>query len=159
MLGILIGALSVMALPRKEKEAPAEPAPEPPAPRIVLDKPRLTVIEAVFAQWGQYASWSNGTTQVALWNGTAKAYTDCFEVIRSGDQDYFRSIPSLTHPVLTHGTAPSNPPLQFTETEQQRSAWLAEVSRENMQAISAGARASLHPQPDSGQAPSAPAAP
>lgn len=144
-LGFVLGALFVMALPRRG--APEDSAklmqPEPaatPAPK--LSTPRLTTIEAVFAAWDRYAVWNNGTTEVALWNPETKAFSDFYEVARIGDNTYFRSIAGLTRPVLTHGVV-SDSPLQFTETEGQRLEWLREVDKENFKAVSAAARESF----------------
>jgi hypothetical protein len=103
---------------------PARPAPAP----------RLTTIEAVFAAWDRYAVWSDGTTEVALWSADTKGFSDCYEVTKLGDAYYFRSIPALTRPILTHGVVTESP-LEFTETARQREEWLAEVNRENWKAI------------------------
>ena len=79
----------------------------------------MATIEAVFAEWDGYATWDNDLTEVALWNSKTKDFSDCFEVLRSGNAYYFRSIPHLTRPVLTRGVK-VNCPLEFTETEEQR---------------------------------------
>jgi hypothetical protein len=133
-LGFVLGALFVWALPRHEGEdpaahpaeaAPAKPSP-PPAP------PRITTIEAVFDAWGKYAVWNDDTTEVALWNSETMNFSDCFEVVRVGDNHYFRSIPRLTRPVLTHGIDEKSAlPLEFTETQRQRDEWMAEVHKES----------------------------
>lgn len=141
-LGFVLGALVVMALPRRgAPEAPARPAQAEPAATPVPrpSAPRLTTIEAVFAAWDKYAVWSNGTTEVALWNPETKAFSDCYEVARVGENTYFRSISGLTRPLLTHGVV-ADSPLQFTETEGQRLEWLREVDKENFKAISSAAR-------------------
>lgn len=142
-LGFALGVLFVLALPRHPaaqapaNEAPARRAPPPEAPRF-------TTIEAVFAAWEKYAVWSDGTTEVALWNPETKAFSDCYEVIRVGDSTYFRSITRLTRPLLTHGVVTESP-LQFTETERQRNEWLREVSQENFRAISSAAKDAFTP--------------
>jgi hypothetical protein len=141
-LGFVLGALFVLALPRHGAPDPGprlmepEPAAKPPAPAAA---PRITTIEAVFAAWERYAVWSGGTTEVALWSPETKSFSEFYEVARLGDNTYFRSITSLTRPVLTHGVD-ANSPLQFTETERQRFEWLQEVDRENLKAVSAAAR-------------------
>jgi hypothetical protein len=136
-LGFVLGALFVVALPRRAGVEPgprpeaSEPAPKPAPPR---EAPRLTTIEAVFAAWGRYAVWSNGTTEVALWNSDTRSFSDCYEVAKVGDAYYFRSITSLTRPILTHGVD-SDSPLQYTETARQREEWLGEVGKEKWKAI------------------------
>ena len=63
--------------------------------------------------------------------------------MRFGDGIYFRSIPRLTRPVLTHGIT-ADSPLEFTETEEQRREWLHEASaEENWRAVGEA----LHPNP------------
>lgn len=119
-LGFVLGALFVWALPRAEMTAPP---PAPPAPVVQLQRPKVTDIEAVFAEWGHFAVWENDLTEVALWDVDKKSYSIFYEVLRSGDAFYFRSIPRLTRPLLTHGLQ-SPMPLQFTETEALRREWV-----------------------------------
>jgi hypothetical protein len=128
MLGFLLGAAFVAALPSpRQPETPAEPPVLPPTPGRPAE-PRepvpLTTIEAVFAEWGSYAVWSDDTTEVTLWNTRERAFSDHYEVRRMGDIHYFRSIPNLTRRVLTHGKILPDSPLQFTETEAQYREWL-----------------------------------
>ena len=119
-LGFVLGVLFVWALPRAEKTA----APAPTQSLTVqLLRPATTEIEAVFAEWGRFAVWENDLTEVALWDVDKKSYTICYEVLRSGEALYFRSIPRLTRPVLNHGSH-GPMPLQFTETEAMRREWL-----------------------------------
>jgi hypothetical protein len=127
MLGFLLGAAFVAALPPREPKTPRESAafkavepPQAPEPR---DPPQLTTIEAVFAEWGKYAVWSDDVTEVALWNAEDKAYSDYFEVRRFGGDLYFRSIPQLTRRIISHGKPHPESPLQFTETEEQYREW------------------------------------
>jgi hypothetical protein len=147
-LGFVLGALFVLALPRRPA---TEPSPRPvapeeaPRPAKPPEAPRLTTIEAVFSAWDRYAVWSDGTTEVALWDPDTKGFSDCYEVTRIGDAYYFRSITSLTRPILTHGVVAESP-LQFTETARQRQEWLGEVGKEKWKAIGEGMRKSLAPQ-------------
>ena len=137
MLGFIIGAGFVLALPGRRQPAPlASPAVvQAQGPRVVrVGPPRLTVIEAVFEEWGRYASWDNDITEVGLWNADTRAFSDCFEVVKFGDACYFRSIPRLTRPVLTHGVKAGSP-LLFTETEEQRKEWLRDRDEENWKAL------------------------
>jgi hypothetical protein len=139
MLGFVLGALFVWFLPSRNepmpasggkavKSAPGSPgaALQPgmrPVPRIAASPRRFTDIEAVFAAYGQYAVWDSNRTEVALWNSETKSYSDFFEVLRDGEMLFFRSIPALTRPILTHGTRPEIP-LLFTETEEMRQRWI-----------------------------------
>lgn len=119
MLGFVLGALAVLALPRSEKkvEAPAtvtlvSPQPEPPP----AEKPTVeqaVFFEGVFAEHSQEARWQGNVTEVAFWNLSRRAFSDCFEVLRAGDKFYFRSIPHLTRPVLAKAVS-TNSLLQFT---------------------------------------------
>lgn len=114
-LGFVLGALFVFALPREEHK----PEPVRPPPPVKLERPTLTEIEAVFADWGEGAVWENDLTEVALWDRDRKSYSLFYEVLRSGDNYYFRSIPNLNRPLLTEGVRP-NSPLLFTEPESNR---------------------------------------
>ena len=145
MLGFLLGALFVWSLPHPPPPpAPAAVVADKPEAPVVLSAPRLTAIEAVFEEWGRYAVWENDVTEVALWNSEARAYTDCFEVVRTGDHSYFRSIPRLTRPVLTRGIR-ENSPLQFTELPGDRAEWMRQVREENVRAFTDAARETFNP--------------
>jgi hypothetical protein len=139
-LGFVLGALFVLAWPRRSGEAPeARPAEEiaPTSPPVPSVRPTIGTIDAVFAAWGGGAVWSDGTTEVALWSPETKSYSDCYAVVDVDGEYYFRPIPALTRPLLTHGV-PENSPLQFTETERQRQEWLGEVRKENWKAFTGG---------------------
>lgn len=139
-LGFVLGAAFMWFLPPREiiKELRA-PAPAP----VVRPPPAdVALIEAVFDEWGKYASWSNDRTEVALWEPATNSYAHCFEVLRAGDRVFFRSIPALTQPVLTHGV-PQGSPLAFTETEASRREWLKESTDESWRALSEAARESM----------------
>jgi len=122
-LGFVLGALFVWTLPREE------PAKGPALstdlePRVVqLERPKLTEVEAVFADWERYAVWKNNITQIAMWDTEKRSYSLFYEVVRQSGDYYFRSIPQLTRPLLTRGV-PSEAPLQFAETEESRRAWI-----------------------------------
>src|SRR5688572_30717624 len=73
MLGFLLGAAFVAALPPLRKRQPAPPpeasgfkAAEPAKKREPREPPQLTTIEAVFATWGKHAVWADDVTEVAL---------------------------------------------------------------------------------------------
>ena len=122
-LGFLLGALFVWTLPRPDKNAGTVLSSDV-APRVVqLERPKLTEVEAVFAEWERYAVWKNDTTQVAMWDTEKRSYSIFYEVLRQNDEYYFRSIPRLTRPLLTRGVPPEAP-LQFAETEESRRAWI-----------------------------------
>jgi hypothetical protein len=133
MLGFLLGVLFVLFLPRKAAP-PAAVVPSPVAVTVGRTPPtveRALFFEGVFAEWNKYAVWENDLTEVAFWNSDTKSFSDRFEVMRSGDRAYFRSILNFTRPVMTHGI-PDNSPLQFTETQAMREEWLKENSAENI---------------------------
>lgn len=125
MLGFIIGALFVWALPRPEPDTRPIIVAHQPEQRVRTVEPRqLTTIEAVFDQWSQYAVWSNDITQVALWNSAVGDFAEYYEVLRADGTYYFRSLPHLTNRVIRHGTQPpSECPLLFTETAQQYEDW------------------------------------
>ena len=136
MLGFLLGVVFVLLLPRKPVAPPAVPpapppaASQPPSPTIA----RALFFEAVFAEWSRYAAWENDVTEVGFWNAETRSFSDRFEVLRSGERFYFRSIANFTRPVLTHGV-PENSPLQFTETPAMREEWLKESSAERVRSF------------------------
>ncbi len=127
MLGFLLGAAFVVALPPLRKTPPAVPAPaavadaEPPPPRV---PPQLTTIEAVFAAEEQYALWTDDLTEVALWSSRDNTFSDFYEVRRIGPARYFRTISTLTRRIIQHGKPRPESPLQFTQSEEQYREWL-----------------------------------
>lgn len=124
MLGFILGALFIWALPTRV--APPRPimvAAPPETTRVIVPRP-LTIIEAVFDKWSEYAVWDNDTTQVALWNSTADDFAEFYEIRRLDGGFYYRSIPALTNRIIRHGKAPPPEcPLRFTETEEQYREW------------------------------------
>ena len=143
MLGFIVGALFVWALP-KPQSASASAPPETPSLEVQATS-RVTTIEAVFADWGQYAVWHQDRTEIALWNSETMAYSDYYEVLRNDGAFFFRSITRLTHPLLMHGPQANleNCPIQFTETAAQRAAWLGEKNQETWRSISTSARENM----------------
>ena len=131
-------------MPRHEappQEVVATPTPTPA--RAPAGPRTFTLIEDVFAEWGRYAVWENDLTEVALWNSNRNSYSDRYEVMRSGDNNYyFRSISQFTRPVMTHGQKP-NSPLQFTETQALRDEWLHERNEITYRALSEAARENI----------------
>jgi hypothetical protein len=127
MLGFLLGAVFVAALPPLRKKPAPETvslrATEPPRPATPREPGPLTTIEDVFATWGKHAVWSDDVTEVALWNINEKAFSDFYEVRRVGDVYYFRTIPRLTRPIIKRGKHIAESPLLFTESEEQYREW------------------------------------
>ena len=156
-LGFVLGALFVWALPAPEVEIPPPPDPvetAPVTPPVRSGPAPLSDIEAVFEVWGRYAIWYNDLSEVALWDTETKAYARYYEVLRSGDSYYFRTIDRLTRPILTHGVLVESP-LQFTETEAMRAEWLRETREEDWKMIRESNP--LRPTPTPTQPPAAPA--
>ena len=139
-LGFALGALFVMALPRRGPEAPEVAAPTPVLKAVAPS--RVSTIEAVFADWGRFAQWNGSTTQVGMWNPETKSYSDFFEVLRMGDALYFRSIPALSAPVAKVEVPPECP-LEFAEPSRSDAAQAEE--RRDIGAISKGIRDSFGP--------------
>jgi hypothetical protein len=147
MLGFVIGVLSVLAFnegkKQIEKSKPQAVEAKPIVEKTIVMAPRMTVIEAVFDQWSDNAVWDKNKTEVALWNSELRSFSDCFEVIRTPDGYYFKSIPHLTRPLLTHGVKAGSP-LQFTETEDQRASWLREKTEEDWSVIKSTIHSTLN---------------
>jgi len=143
MLGFMIGALFVWALPKRDSTATSAPLEQ--AQVAVQTPPRFTTIEAVFAEWGHYAVWHQDRTEIALWNSATNTYSDCYEVLRNDEVFFFRSITRLNRPLLTHGEQANleSCPLQFTEINAQRSAWLGGKNQETWRSISTSARENM----------------
>lgn len=156
-LGFVLGALCVLAIPSKRKSEPeAQPVPvEKPAPPPAFNSKRFEEVQAVFSAYSQYAVWQNDLTQICVYDPGLNRFAECYEVFRSGDQLYFRTIPSLTWPILTHGI-PDNAPIEFTEPTESRAQWLREVHDQNWRDFSNGVRQGLN---QGAAAPKAPATP
>lgn len=130
MLGFVLGAAFVLALPDWKKIRPSDAPPvapqkeEPPKPPVQpRPPPPLSRIEAVFEEWGRYASWHDDTTEVALWDPAEERFADFYEVRRVNGVLYFRSITTLTRRIINRGKQLTESPLQFTETEEQFRDW------------------------------------
>jgi hypothetical protein len=114
MLGFGLGAFFVWALPTPEKTPPPAPAERVPEQKmLVVRLPRLSDVEAVFAQWDRYAIWENDLTEIAYWSEETGSFSNFFEVLRMGDRLFFRSIPKLTRPLIKRGVE-ARSPLLFT---------------------------------------------
>jgi hypothetical protein len=127
MLGFVLGAVFVWALPPLKKAPPLPPRTPPTIsapPKVATTPPQLSTIEAVFYKWGDNAVWHNDTTEVALWNTETETFDDFYEVRRLSGALYFRTIPSLSRRIINRGKPVPECPLQFTETEEQYREWL-----------------------------------
>lgn len=118
MLGFVLGALFVIALPPMGDDKPAPPAapvelPKPPTPA----PPLVTTVQAVFEdpRWEGFASWGNDIMEIALWNPATRDFNDYYEVRRIGGVYYYRSIAMLTRPLIKNQKGlPEDSPLRFT---------------------------------------------
>lgn len=126
LLGFVVGAVFVFLLRRQyivEEALLAPPAVEAPASAASENlasptaaragEPTAAAFDAVWRAWGHHAVWVDDTTQVALWNAKSGDYSDAFEVVRRGDEFYFRPLPALTRPMVDRGLG-VGAPLQFT---------------------------------------------
>lgn len=113
MLGFLMGALFVWALPRPR---PASPAPAPVTPVISAPAsathPRFSDLEASFLEWQQYALLSGERGYVVMWDAESRSFRDCYEVLRRSDEFFFRSVPRPRN-LRAREDVPANSPLQF----------------------------------------------
>lgn len=113
MLGFLLGALFVWALPRPRVPV-AAPAPVTPvlsAPAVATH-PRFSDLEASFIEWQQYALWAGEVSYVVMWDAESRSFRDCYEVLRRGDEFFFRSVPRPRN-LRARENVPANSPLQF----------------------------------------------
>ncbi|MCC5023954.1 MAG: hypothetical protein J6386_14730 [Candidatus Synoicihabitans palmerolidicus] len=83
------------------------------------DLPSIEIVEALFEEYRDWAFWSDGRTQVAVWNSANLGFSDHFEIVRTDDGYYFRPILRFTRLPL-EGYGPPNSPVLFTETAEQR---------------------------------------
>jgi len=138
MVGFIAGALFAYGVRREvarqdEVKAPARPAPAPVqtepqhSSATLKDHASLTAIENIFTQYEGQAVWHNDLTEVALWSAETGKYSEFFEVMRSGEYFYFRTIPHLTRAVLRQNVDP-NAPLRFTEPVEVQLKRLKETS-------------------------------
>lgn len=127
LLGFVIGAVFVLLLRRQylveeallsapvaaETAAVAGEAEAVSPAAAQAGEPTALAFDAVWRAWGHHAVWVDDSTQVALWNARSGDYSDAFEVVRKGDEFYFRPLPRLTRPVVDRGLGVAAP-LQFT---------------------------------------------
>ena len=124
MVGFIIGAIFAYGVQResaRRNEPKSIPLPAA-VPKVeaqknaaaLKDHASLTAIENIFTQYQNQAVWHNDITEVALWNAETSKYDEFFEIMRSGELFYYRTIPHLTRAVIRHNVDP-NSPLRFTE--------------------------------------------
>lgn len=130
MLGVVIGAIVALAveenLENKERVRAAaapktvETKVETPAPPPKIDQyPSLQTVEALFLDWKDNAIWRHDITEIAVWDQATNTYPYFYEILRNGEEYYFRSLPKLTRPLMDiAGGYPA--PIRFTETEEMR---------------------------------------
>ncbi|MBT5903834.1 MAG: hypothetical protein HOH58_17170 [Opitutaceae bacterium] len=129
MVGFLAGVITMWLFRSPAPESPVAPLPvDPPVPVAVESVPveetaaqeaSLAFAEAIFDTFRDWVFWTDDKTQIALWNTGSMSFSDRFEVIRTLEGDYFRSISEFTRLPLP-GYGPPNSPILFTETTEQR---------------------------------------
>lgn len=142
MLGFVLGALFMIALPEDKPVAPPPKRIEPPKPATPAPS-QIAEVQAVFEdpRWKEFIVWADDTTEVAFWNQGTKEFSDLFEVRRAAGANYFRSISALTRPWAKHRlTLPDDCPLRFTAPR-------IEDLREAILRSDAAAERSFKPQP------------
>ena len=165
ILGFILGGLCVYTFFRSAHPvapSPSAAAAETPAPEaihpVLRAQPlsRFLAVQELFAQSASYAVWENDTTQISVYDPDLGQFGECYEVTRRGEDYYFRTITSLTRPILTHGV-PKNSLVEFTETAASRAQWLKDVSDENWRSFSNGVHEGMSQTPT--PPPPAPAGP
>ena len=129
MVGFVIGVVTMWLFRSSPPELQPELAPTPPTVAAVaaaevvepttLARSSVALAEALFETYRDWVFWNEDKTQIALWNSEAMAFSDHFEVIRTLEGDYFRSISEFTRLPLP-GYGPPSSPVLFTETLEQR---------------------------------------
>ncbi len=130
MVGFVLGCLFAYVVnkeleKRRARETPppapvatAAPAPEISAPKVVT-RLSLPEVDAIFRAHSDNAVWENSLTEIVMWNPVAKKFSEPVEVLRSGDDYYYRPLTRLTRPLIT-GRAEGGELILFTETESLR---------------------------------------
>lgn len=113
MLGFLLGALFVWALPRPRPARAEKPSATPMiSAAATATRPRLSDVEASFDVWSRYARWDDVVTYVSLWDSETATFRDSFQVLRRGDEFFFRSVPRPRH-LRVRNDVPKDCPLEF----------------------------------------------
>ena len=134
MLGFVIGCIVALTVKRdldaREKSAQVAPATAAPStPQLEGTPPAKTAptqlslfeMQAIFWQWRSKAVWRHELTEVVYWNPVTNKYSEFVEVLRSGEDLYFRTISKLTRPLIEEDVDPAAP-IRFTELEETRAA-------------------------------------
>ncbi|MEO6568128.1 MAG: hypothetical protein ABIO94_05145 [Opitutaceae bacterium] len=113
MLGFLLGAAFVWALPRPRPTRSVIPPATPLISAVAMaTHPRLSDVEASFDMWSRYALWADDVTYVGLWDPETLTYRDCFQVLRRSDELFFRSVPRPRN-LRARSDVPKDSPLEF----------------------------------------------
>jgi hypothetical protein len=120
-LGIGVGAMLFRdeARPAQAPVGKQAEAIEPDRGEVSRDAGSLAALEQAFQRWGGYAVWENDTTQFAAWDPRKRKHSDFVEVRRTDGRFYFRTLRSLSRPLIDHGPK-SAIPFLFTETKEMR---------------------------------------
>ena len=135
MLGFVIGCIVALTVKRdldaREKAGSSAATSQPksssaqitaaPPVKPAVTQLSLSDMEAIFERWQNKAIWRHELTEVAYWNPTTNQYSEFVEVLRSGEDLYFRTIPRLTRPLIDQDLEPAVP-IRFTELEETRAA-------------------------------------
>jgi hypothetical protein len=97
----------------------ARDAIAPDRVEIPVDAGTLRAVEQMFNRWGGYAVWENDVTEIAAWDPRRKRHSDFYEVRRHEGKFYFRSLRTLTRPIIDHGVS-TTMPVAFTEPQEAR---------------------------------------
>ena len=130
MLGVIIGSIVTVTVQKhwggRNDESPPIPAPAAgPAgetskePAITNTHLSLFAMETLFQQYQENVVWRHEIKEVVFWNPFTDQYSEYVEVLRNGEDFYFRSIPRLTRPIIEELMDP-NVPMRFTEPESVR---------------------------------------
>ncbi|MEO7414047.1 MAG: hypothetical protein ABIZ81_11900 [Opitutaceae bacterium] len=113
MLGFILGAVFVWALPRPRPERSVTPPVTPVIPAFAVETPpRLTDVETFFDVWRRFALWDGDTTYVCLWDSGTRTFRDCFQIIQRGDELFFRSVPRPRN-LRPRSDVPKDSPFEF----------------------------------------------
>lgn len=131
MVGGVVGCILTLTVQREISSPPASTKTPPPAvtrpveptPTPTPARPELGLVEMeeLFGTYHELAVWRHGITEVAFWNPATNEYSIFVEVLKNGDDYFFRTLPALTRPINESLNDP-NVPMRFTETEEARAA-------------------------------------
>ena len=137
MVGFVLGCLFAYVVDkelakRRARETPPAPPPAAvaPSPEPAAAKPvtrlSLSEVDAIFRALSDNAVWENNISEIVMWNPAAKKFSEPLEVLRSGDDYYYRPLTRLTRPLITN-RAEAGEIILFTETESLRARRLESI--------------------------------